>query len=141
MMVATSAKPTQAAVAGERRRFLADEYQQMIAAGILAEDERLELIAGEIVEMAPIGGDHMGCVNVLVDVLTDVVKPDAIVSVQNPVRLSAESMPQPDIVLIRRGAPLRRVPPPEDVLLVIEVADSSRTFDRQVKLPLYAAAG
>jgi Uma2 family endonuclease len=123
-----------------RRRFTVDDYERMAEAGILAEDDRVELIAGEIVEMSPIGGRHVGCVNVLADLLWDVVGREALISVQNPIRLSADGEPQPDIALLRRGAP-RAVPTPEDVLLVIEVADSSRDYDRTVKLPLYAAAG
>jgi Uma2 family endonuclease len=123
-----------------RRRFTVDDYERMAEAGILAEDDRVELIAGEIVEMSPIGDRHVGCVNVLADLLWDVVGREALISVQNPIRLSADGEPQPDIALLRRGAP-RAVPTPEDVLLVIEVADSSRDYDRTVKLPLYAAAG
>src|SRR6266508_549175 len=124
-----------------RRRFLVDDFERMAAAGILTEDDRVELIAGEIVEMAPIGGRHMGRVNVLVELLMDLVRQEALISVQNPIRLSADSEPQPDIALIRRSASRDTVPTPEDALLVIEVADSSRDYDRGVKLPLYAAAG
>ena len=123
-----------------RRRFMVDDYERMAAAGILTEDDRVELIAGEIVEMSPIGDRHVGCVNVLADLLADLVRREALISVQNPIRLSADGEPQPDIALLRRGAP-RAVPTPDDVLLVIEVADSSRDYDRGVKLPLYAAAG
>lgn len=124
-----------------RRRFMVDDYERMAAAGILTEDDRVELIAGEIVETSPIGGRHVGRVNILVDLLADMVRPDALISVQNPIRLSTDGEPQPDIALLRRGASLDAVPTPEDVLLVIEVADSSRDYDRGVKLPLYAAAG
>ena len=123
-----------------RRRFLVDDYERMAAAGILGEDDRVELIAGEIVEMSPIGDRHVGCVNLLTDWLADVVRREALISVQNPIRLSDDGEPQPDIALIRRDA-IRAVPTPADVLLVIEVADSSRDYDRGVKLPLYAAAG
>jgi Uma2 family endonuclease len=124
-----------------RRRFLVDDYERMVAAGILTEDDRVELISGEIVEMAPIGGRHMGRVNVLNDLLTELVRQKALVSVQNPIRLSDDSEPQPDIVLLRRSASRDVVPTPADVLLVIEVADSSRDYDRGVKLPMYAGAG
>ena len=123
-----------------RRRFLVDDYERMGAAGILTEDDRVELIAGEIVEMSPIGDRHVGCVNVLADLLADVVRREALISVQNPIRLSADGEPQPDIALLRRGAP-RAVPTPDDVLVVFEVADTSRDYDRGIKLPLYAAAG
>jgi Uma2 family endonuclease len=124
-----------------RRRFLVDDYERMGTAGILTEDDRVELIAGEIVEMSPIGGRHVGRVNLLADLLADVVRREALISVQNPIRLSADGEPQPDITLLRRGVSLDAVPTPADVLLVIEVADSSRDYDRGVKLPLYAAAG
>jgi Uma2 family endonuclease len=124
-----------------RRRFLVEDYERMVTAGILTEDDRVELIAGEIVEMSPIGGRHMGRVNVLTALLSRVVMQEALISVQNPIRLSTDGEPQPDIALLRHDASLDTVPTPDDVLLVIEVADSSRDYDRQVKLPLYAAAG
>lgn len=124
-----------------RRRFMVDDYERMAEAGILGEDERIELIAGEIVEMSPIGGRHVSCVNVLADMLADVVRREALISVQNPVRLSEDSEPQPDIALLWRSTPRDALPTPDDVLVVIEVADSSRDYDRAVKLPLYAAAG
>ena len=123
-----------------RRRLMVDDYERMAAAGILTEDDRVELIAGEIIEMSPIGDRHVGCVNVLTDLLADVVRREALISVQNPIRLSADGEPQPDIALLRRGVP-RAVPTPDDVLLVIEVADTSRDYDRGIKLPLYATAG
>jgi Uma2 family endonuclease len=113
----------------------------MVTAGILTEDDRVELISGEIVEMAPIGGRHMGRVNVLNDLLTGLARQEALVSVQNPIRVSNDSEPQPDIVLLRRDASRDIVPTSADVLLAIEVADSSRDYDRGVKLPMYAAAG
>lgn len=124
-----------------RRRFTNAEYEQMIATGVLAEDERIELIDGEIVEMAPIGDDHVSGLNLLVDDLYEQVHGRAIVSVQNPIRIPPHGEPQPDIALIRRTAARRGVPRIEDILLVIEIADSSADYDRKVKLPLYAAAG
>jgi Uma2 family endonuclease len=124
-----------------RRRFTVEDYHRMAEAGILTEDDRVELIAGEIVEMTPIGGPHMGRLNNLADLLADLVRREALISVQNPIQLSTGSEPQPDIALLRRGAPRDAVPTPADVLLVIEVADTSLAYDRNVKLPLYAAAG
>lgn len=124
-----------------RRRFMAEEYERMAEAGILGEDDRVELIAGEIVEMSPIGGRHVGCVNAVADLLADQVRREVLISVQNPIRLAVNQEPQPDIALVRRGAPRNAVPTAEDVRVVIEVADSSLDYDRGVKLPLYAAAG
>lgn len=128
------------AVSGERRRFTVDVYQQMGEAGILTEDDRVELIAGEIVEMSPIGVPHMWCVNRLNNVLPRILGQEALVSVQNPVRLSSDGEPQPDLVVLRPDAPSNRIPTTADIFLIIEVADSSRAYDRAVKLPLYAAA-
>lgn len=124
-----------------RRRFTVTDYEQMIASGILAEDDQVELIEGEIVDMSPIGGWHVACINRLNDWLTQHVGREALISVQNPIRLSATSAPQPDITLLKRRQYGRTLPTADDVLLVIEVADSSRDYDRNVKLPLYASAG
>lgn len=123
------------------RRFLAEEYERMAEVGILGEDDRVELIDGEIVEMSPIGGRHVGCVNALADLLAEQVRREVLISVQNPIRLGSNQEPQPDIALVRRGAPRNSVPAAADVLVVIEVADTSLEYDRGVKLPLYAAAG
>jgi Uma2 family endonuclease len=123
------------------RRFTVDEYHRMGETGILGPHDRVELIAGEIVTMSPIGGRHMGRVNTLAEQLADLVRADALVSVQNPIRLADYSEPQPDIALLRRDASRDAVPTVLDVILVIEVADSSLDYDRNVKLPLYAAAG
>jgi Uma2 family endonuclease len=125
----------------ERYRFSVADYELMIEAGILTEDDRVELLAGEIVEMGPIGGEHVGRVNVVSNRLVRQVDPAVIVSVQNPIRLSDDSEPQPDIALLRPGTPTHAVPLAADVLLLIEVAESSRDTDRSVKFPLYAAAG
>lgn len=125
----------------ERYRFSVADYELMIEAGILTEDDRVELLAGEVVAMSPTSGEHMGGVNTVADLLADRVRPDALISVQNPIRLSDDSEPEPDIALLRRGAPRDVVPSVADVLLVIEVAYSSRDTDRNVKFPLYAAAG
>lgn len=112
-------------------------------AGILLPDERTELIEGEIILMAPIGSRHVASVNTLTEWAILGVHGRAIVSVQNPVRLSQGSEPQPDVALLR-PRPDRyhgSLPGPEDVLLMIEVADTSLGYDTDRKLPLYAAAG
>lgn len=126
-----------------RRRFTVDEYECMIATGILKEDERLELLSGEIVAKMPIGSRHQGCVNYLGAVFTPGVAGAAIVHTQGPVRLTPDSEPEPDVMLLRPRLDFYRAanPTPEDVLLLIEVADSSLDHDLLIKLPGYAAAG
>jgi Uma2 family endonuclease len=126
-----------------RRRFTVEEYHRMGEAGILHEDDRIELIEGDIIQMPPIGGGHVGGVNRLTAVFTGRLGSRVVVSVQNPVRLSSGSEPEPDLALLRPKADFYAsgVPQASDVLLLIEVADSSLAFDRDVKVPLYAAAG
>ena len=126
-----------------RRPFTVSEYERLIAADILHEDDRVELINGEILEMTPIGSRHAACVIELTEILGEQLHRRAAVSVQNPIQLGEHSQPQPDVVLLRRRtdryAPA--LPTAADILLVIEVADSSLEYDRTVKLPLYAQAG
>ncbi|MHB8647957.1 MAG: Uma2 family endonuclease [Thermomicrobiales bacterium] len=123
-----------------RRRFTVDEYEQMGVSGILDEDDRVELVAGEIVEMSPIGVRHMNCVNRLNRLLGHLLPNDVLVSVQNPIRLSDDSQPQPDLVILYDRT-YQMVPTAADAPIVIEVADSSRDHDRGCKFPIYAAAG
>lgn len=115
------------------------EYHAMGRAGILHEDDRVELIDGRIISMSPIGHPHMRCVNKLTAAL--VGKGPFEVSVQNSVRLSNWTEPQPDVVLFRKEDDTPTSFLAEDTLLVIEVADTSLAFDQKVKLPRYAAAG
>ena len=124
-------------------KFTADQYEQMATTGILGEDDRVELINGEIVEMAAIGIRHALCVDRLNMLFARRVGPELVVSVQNPLRLGRRAEPQPDVVLYRGGpeSALQIGPAPTNTLLVVEVADSSLTYDRDEKLPLYAAAG
>jgi len=124
-----------------RRRFTVHDYHRMGEAGILHEDDRVELIEGEIVEMAAIGTRHFACVNGLTRLLIMNVGDEAIVSVQNPVRLNEHTEPQPDLTVIRPRDYRLSLPVPEDVLLLIEVSDTTLAYDRGVKLPLYARAG
>ncbi len=127
----------------QRWRFTVDDYHRMGEAGILDEDDRVELIEGEIIAMSPIGARHIGCIIDLTQLLVPRVSEIAIVSIQNPVRLGPRLEPQPDVVLLRRrqGPRRREMPTAADVLLLIEVADSSLAYDRAVKLPLYARSG
>ena len=122
-------------------RFTVEQYHQMGEAGILTEDHRVELIQGMVVEMSPIGAKHAACVNDVSHLLNRRAGDDVIVQVQNPIAAPNGSEPQPDIALLRRGYDRRTLPTPSDVLLVIEVSDSSVHYDRNIKLPLYAAAG
>ncbi len=126
-----------------RKRFTVDEYHRMAEAGILSEDDRVELIDGEIIEMSPIGKHHAAIVNRLLAALTEQVGRRAIVSPQNPLLLNDESEPEPDIALFKFRADYyaEQLPTPADTLLIIEVADSSLDFDRIVKLPRYARGG
>lgn len=126
-----------------RRSFTVDEYDRMVQAGIFKEDDRIELIAGEIVQMAPIGSRHAACVKRLNQLFSQRVGSRALVSVQDPLRLEMHSEPQPDLALIRPRPDYYALghPGPGDTLLVIEVAESSGEPDRQVKIPLYARAG
>ncbi len=122
-----------------RHRITVEEFQRMGEAGIFAEDERVELIEGEIFEMAPVGAKHADCLSRLVRVF--VKGSEALVRVQDPIRLSEQSEPQPDLALVKNQSYAQAHPGPEDVLLLIEVADTSLAYDRTVKLPLYARHG
>lgn len=126
-----------------RRKLDVAEYHRMAEAGILGPEDRVELIEGELVETAPIGAPHASTVNTLNELLVAAVGQRGIVSVQNPVRLDDHSEPEPDFaVLHRRDHRYRARPPgPDDVLLLVEVADSSLRYDRNAKLPLYAGHG
>lgn len=127
----------------ERRAFNTAEYHRMVEAGILSEDDRTELIEGEVIRMSPIGSRHAACVDNLGRILNRRVGDAAVVRVQNPVHLDDFSEPQPDVALLRPRADFYADshPAPDDVLLVIEVADTSAGYDREVKVPLYARAG
>jgi Uma2 family endonuclease len=132
------------AVVLTRRRFTVEEYEQMGQAGILGEDERVELVEGEIVEMTPIGEDHASIVARLTHVLTLRLGEHAVVWPQNPLTLPRQvSQFQPDIALLKPRSDFyrRKRVEPDDTLLVVEVMDSSVRYDRQVKLPIYARAG
>jgi Uma2 family endonuclease len=124
-------------------RFTAADYHRMGEAGIFHEDDRVELIEGVILRMSPIGDRHAGRVIVLNDLFSTRLAGRALVSVQNPLRLTERSEPEPDLVIMRRpkDAQSVRAPHPHDVLLLIEVADTTLAFDRDTKVPLYAAAG
>jgi Uma2 family endonuclease len=123
------------------RRFTADEFERMVETGIFRSDERLELIRGEIVEMAPIGHRHSACVANLTKRLVTGVGDRALVWIRGPARLAVDSVPEPDLAVLRPHSYFTGSPRPDDVLLVVEVAETSLHYDRTRKLRLYAAAG
>jgi Uma2 family endonuclease len=124
-------------------KFTVDEFQRMGEAGIFCEDDRVELLDGELYEMSPRSDRHIGTVNRCNFLFGQRLGERAIVSVQNPIRLSDASEPQPDIALLRPRADCYRSgkAAPEDVLLLVEVSDSSLSYDRELQLPRYAASG
>ncbi|MGI8984406.1 MAG: Uma2 family endonuclease [Acidimicrobiales bacterium] len=131
------------AIGPVRYLFSVDEYEQMGRTGVLDPELRLELLDGEIIEMAPIGPEHSSCVMRLTWLFISRLGTRMVLSPQNPVRLFPRSEPQPDIVLLRGGMDQyhHRLPTATDVLLVVEVAKSSLALDRTVKLPIYARQG
>ncbi len=131
------------AVQVTRRRFTVDEYYRMADAGIFSEDDRVELIEGEIVEMVPTGSRHAGYADKLLWILSRRVGDAAVLRVQYPVRLSHYSEPVPDMALVRPRPDFYTSahPDPGDVLLLIEVAESSVEYDRGVKATVYARSG
>jgi Uma2 family endonuclease len=141
-MTAPSAPPV-AIPPDLKRRFTVDEYYQMVPAGILKPDDRVELIEGEIVAMSPINPPHAGHVNQISNLLMARLAGRVVIATQNPVRLGQHSEPQPDVALLepRSDFYARGHPTSDDVLLVIEVSDSTVDYDRDVKAPLYARSG
>jgi len=125
-----------------RHRFTVDEFHRMGEAGILSNGERLELINGEIVEMTPIGSAHAACVRDLDEWLQPTLRGEAVVSAQQPLIVEFDGEPVPDITILRPRPDRYRQshPTSADALLVIEVADSSVLYDRNVKSRMYARA-
>src|SRR5918911_3268031 len=115
----------------------------MIEAGVFGKDERLELIDGEIVQMSPIGDRHAACVRRLIALLSRLFAEQAIIDAQDPIIVDAAYAPQPDVALLRPRADYyaTQTRTTADCLLVIEVADTSAEFDRQIKVPRYARGG
>jgi len=126
----------------ERRKFSVVDYHRMLDAGILDDDDRVELIEGEIVQMAPIHMPHAMCVTKLASLLVEQIRRQALVWSQNPIMLSEGTELQPDVALLRlrEYASDELAPGPDDVLLIVEVSDSTVSKDRRVKGPLYAQA-
>ena len=124
-------------------RLNVSQYHQMSEVGIFSENDKVELINGEIIEMSPIGRRHTACVNRLNSVFSQLLGKKVIIAVQNPIILNNLSEPQPDIALLKPRADFYESghPQPQDIFLLIEVADSSLEYDRDVKIPLYASSG
>ena len=127
----------------QRRLFTADEFHRMAEAGVLREDDRVELVDGEIVQMTPVSSRHAACVDRLNILLQRSIDGRGILRVQGPIELDAHSEPQPDLSVLTPRADYYASahPTPGDILLVVEVADTSFRDDRDIKIPLYARAG
>lgn len=123
-------------------QFSVEEYHRLGEAGIFHEDDRVELLNGDIVIMAPIGIRHMKAVRRLINTLKKRLGDRCLLDAQNPVMIDGRSEPQPDILLLRPEADVRdSAPLPEDVFLLVEVADSSLQYDRTDKRAAYARTG
>ncbi len=124
-------------------RFTVKEYYHLAEAGILHEDDNVELIDGRIIDMTPIGSKHASRVDSISNLLFEKLQKRAIIRVQNPIDLDEQSEPEPDVTILKKRTDFysEHHPRPEDVLLIIEVADSSIEYDRTIKIPLYAKSG
>ncbi|GAB6039341.1 Uma2 family endonuclease [Endothiovibrio diazotrophicus] len=126
-----------------RHRIDVETYHRMGEAGLLRPEQRTELIEGEVIDMAPIGSPHAGNVNFLLNRLLAAIGSRAIVAAQNPIVLGRHSEPQPDLCVLRPREDfyIDAHPTAADVLLAVEVSDTTLAYDRGVKLPLYARHG
>jgi Uma2 family endonuclease len=124
-------------------KFTVEQYDRMIEAGVFPPGYRAELIEGEIIEMSPIGPPHAACVGRLTQRLSLLLQREAIVWVQNPIRLDDYSEPEPDIAVLKPREDFygKSLPTPADVLLLVEVSHTTLDYDQKRKLPLYARAG
>ena len=131
------------ALAWDRYRFTVDEYQRMGEVGLFPPGVRVELIDGDVVPMNPIGPDHAGHVDRLGELFIERLGRRVTLRFQTPIRLRLHGQPEPDLAVLRRRPDFYTSghPTPEDAYLLVEVADSSVQYDRQVKMPMYARAG
>ena len=136
----TAQSNADAATPIQRHLLTLDAYHKMDEAGIFHEDDRVELIEGMLIDMAPIGSDHAGQVIQLNAVLNTAFSGRVLVSQQNPIRLGEHSEPQPDVAILRLREDFYRTshPQPQDILLLIEVSGTTARYDREIKVPLYA---
>jgi len=127
----------------QKRLFTVQEYHLMSEAGVFANHERVELIEGEIIQMAAIGTRHASCVKRLNRRFSVIPEEITILGVQDPIQLTERTEPQPDVVLLQPRADYYETahPIPSEVLLLVEVSDSTVNFDRDVKVPNYARSG
>jgi Uma2 family endonuclease len=141
-MVYPTPKQKDAPIQIQKRRFTVDEYYRMAEIGILSEDDRVELIEGEIIDMAPMGDRHANCLRRLDTLLNRRLRETALVSTQCPIHINDLTEPEPDIALLKMRVDFyAEHPRAQDVLVAIEVSYPSTEYDRGVKLPLYARAG
>jgi Protein of unknown function (DUF820). len=127
----------------KRYHFTVDDFNNMTEKGLFDPTDRLDLIEGEIFEISPIGKLRARAVNFLSNLLVQFFAGTSVVSTQNPIILDDLSEPQPDIAILRHKSDFYRESHPHatDVLLVIEVADTTVEYDRMIKFPKYAKAG
>jgi len=127
----------------QERKLTVQDYHRMIEAGILTEDDRVELLDGKIVQMSPIGSQHTSTVKRINQLFSSILPDDIIIGIQDPIILPDLSEPEPDVSVLKPSPDFYAAqhPQAEDVLLLIEVADSTLEKDREIKLPLYAKAG
>ncbi len=126
-----------------QHRFSVEDYYRMAETGVLRPGKRMELLDGKIIDMSPIGPFHGGLVKRLSRLFNLKAQGRWMVSTQDPVRLDDHSEPEPDVMLLQPSADdyTSRHPQPQDVFLLIEVADSTLEYDREIKLPAYGRAG
>ena len=127
----------------KRKLFNVTEYYKMLETGLLCENDRVELIHGEIIRMSPIGSKHGGYVKTIANLITRKLGKQVTISVQDSVQLSRFSEPESDVAILKNRDDfyVDSHPTPKDVYFLVEVADTSVGYDFDVKLPLYAAAG
>lgn len=124
-----------------RWHFTVDDYHRMVESGILTENDRVELIDGEIVQMSAVGPRHVSSLREVTRLLYELAMPNISISVQDPIQLDERSEPVPDLTVLRAhaGEYVNALPTSDDIILVIEVSDTTLSYDRNVKLPLYAS--
>jgi Uma2 family endonuclease len=126
-----------------RKHFTIDEYHKLAETGIIKPTDRVELIEGDIITMSPIKSKHAGIVDAIAEFLIHTLYRKATIKIQNPMSIGNNSEPEPDIIIAKHKQDHYRSahPTPEEVYLLIEVADSSLAYDQSIKAPLYAKAG
>lgn len=126
-----------------KRLINVSEYHGMAEAGILKPQDKVELIHGEILEMSPIGSKHAAIVVKLNKLFNHIISDDQLISIQNPICINDLNEPEPDISVLKAKADFYAESHPKgtDTLLVIEVSDSTLSYDKEIKLPLYATGG